>query len=187
MRGHGHGAEKSIPMPSRNVRTSRTVMERVAGTVSPSNGPRPSTRTLRPASSGSRSSTGSSSRSRHSSTRISAATALIGFVIDERRKIESRADRPPLAPGQRAGDADFDVTVARREPGETSGVSQLDVLGHGVVKATQPCLLESAHTPTYPTTDVLRRDRGRSGSVGALPAPRAARARPDGARVRSWR
>ena len=109
--------------------------------------------------------------------------------LRHRREAEDRVarDRPPLAPRQGAGDADFDVTVARGEPGETSGVSQIDMVGHGVVKATQPCLLESAHTPTYPKTDVIRRDRGRGGGLGALPAPQAARARPDGARVRGWR
>ena len=95
MTGHGHGAEKSMPRPSRNVRTSSTVMGRVAGTVSPSRPPRPSTSTRRLAISGSRSSIGSSSRSRHSSTRISAATAVIGLVIDAMRKSESGSTARP--------------------------------------------------------------------------------------------
>ena len=46
--------------------------------------------TRRPASSGSSRSTGSSSRSLHSSTRIIAAAAVIGLVMDEMRKIVSR-------------------------------------------------------------------------------------------------
>jgi len=46
--------------------------------------------TRRFASSGRNSSTASSNRSRHSSTRIIAATAVIGFVTDAKRKIVSR-------------------------------------------------------------------------------------------------
>ena len=81
---------KSAPSPRRKVRRSRTVIGRCAGTVSPSIGPLGSTMTRRLASSGSRSSTGSSARSRHSSMRISAPTATIGFVIDAMRKMVSR-------------------------------------------------------------------------------------------------
>ena len=62
------------------------VIERSAGTVS-SSGPPGSTSTRRSAISGRCSSTGSSSRNRHSSTRVIAATATTGFVIDEMRKI----------------------------------------------------------------------------------------------------
>ena len=89
-RGCGHGAEKSMPSPSRNVRTSRTVIGRWAGTVSPSIAPRPSTSTRRAASSGRRSSIGCSKRRRHSSTSSSAPTATIGFVMEAMRKMESR-------------------------------------------------------------------------------------------------
>src|SRR5438093_66458 len=60
---------KSMPKPQVKVSRSRTVMGRFAGTLS-SRGPSGRARTLRPASSGRSRSTGSSSRSRHSSTRI---------------------------------------------------------------------------------------------------------------------
>ena len=71
---------------------------RCAGTVS-SSGPSSRFSTLRSASSGSSRSTGSSSRSLHSSTRIIAAAAVIGLVIEEMRKIVSRriGSLPPSA------------------------------------------------------------------------------------------
>ena len=62
---------------------------RFAGTVS-SNGLSTVRRTLRFLSSGSQSSTGSSSLSLHSSTRIMPPTAVIGFVVEASRKIVSR-------------------------------------------------------------------------------------------------
>jgi hypothetical protein len=77
----------------RNVSRSRTVIGRCAGTVS-FRGPSSRRSTLRSASSGSRRSTGSSSRSVHSSTRIIVATAVIGLVIEEMRKIVLR----PIGP-----------------------------------------------------------------------------------------
>ena len=77
------------PYPDRNVSRSRRVIGRFEGTVS-SSGLSRVRRTLRSLSSGSHSSTGSSSLSLHSSTRIIAATAVIGFVIEASRKIVSR-------------------------------------------------------------------------------------------------
>jgi hypothetical protein len=65
------------------------VIRRLAGTVS-SSGLSIVRRTLRSFSSGSHSSTGSSSRILHSSTRIMAATAVIGFVMEASRKTVSR-------------------------------------------------------------------------------------------------
>ena len=79
------------PRRSRNgtCSRSRNVIDRSAGTVSSTAASRLRS-TRRFASSGSRSSTGSSSRSLPSSTRIIAATAVTGFVIDAMRKIVSR-------------------------------------------------------------------------------------------------
>jgi len=65
------------------------VIGRFAGTVSPS-GPSSRFGTVRWASSGSSRSTGSSSRSLHSSTRIIVAAAAIGLVSDAMRKMVSR-------------------------------------------------------------------------------------------------
>ena len=62
---------------------------RRAGSVSPSMGPRPSRSTCRSESSGSSVSTGSSSRSLHSSTRSMAPTATTGLVIEAMRKMLS--------------------------------------------------------------------------------------------------
>jgi hypothetical protein len=71
------------------VSRSRSVIRRFAGTVS-SSGLSIVRRALRSCSSGSHSSTGSSSLSLHSSTRIMAPTAVIGFVMEASRKIVSR-------------------------------------------------------------------------------------------------
>ncbi len=57
MIGFGHGAVKSMPIPSRNSSTSATVIGRSAGTVSVTE-PAGSTITRRFANSGSSSSTG---------------------------------------------------------------------------------------------------------------------------------
>jgi hypothetical protein len=66
------------------------VIGRFAGTVS-SSGLSIVRRTRRLASSGSHWSTGSSSLSLHSSTRIMAPTAVIGLVVDASRKIVFRS------------------------------------------------------------------------------------------------
>jgi hypothetical protein len=87
----GHVGERNAtsPYPERNVRRSRVVSGRFAGTVSLSS--LSSVRsTFLFASSGRNASTGSSSRSLHSSMRIIAATAVIGFVTEAKRKIVSR-------------------------------------------------------------------------------------------------
>ena len=65
-------------------------MDRFAGTVSSTAASRVRS-TGMPASSGSRSSTGSSNRRTHSSTRIIAATAVTGLVIEPIRQMVSRA------------------------------------------------------------------------------------------------
>src|SRR6266849_3424596 len=85
-------------MPRRKVSRSRSVIARFAGTVS-SSGLSMRLRTLRFASSGNSGSTGSSRRSFASSTRIMAAAAVIGFVIEAMRKIVSRriGSLPPKA------------------------------------------------------------------------------------------
>jgi hypothetical protein len=99
----GTSIGKTNPKPNVKVSRSRRVIGRLAGTVS-SSGPSNRLRTLRSASSGSSRSTGSSSRSLHSSTRIIAAAAVTGLVMEEMRKIESRCigcapsyDMPPIA------------------------------------------------------------------------------------------
>src|SRR6266511_382743 len=89
----GHGP-KYPPKPMRNVSRSRTVIGRLAGTVS-STGPSMRRTTRRSASSGRSRSTGSSRRTTHSSSRIIVATAVIGLVIDEMRKIVSRRTAAP--------------------------------------------------------------------------------------------
>jgi hypothetical protein len=76
------------------VSKSRSVTARLAGTVS-SIGASMARKTLRSASSGSHRSTGSSSRNLHSSTRIIAATAVTGLVIEVIRKMVSRAIGAP--------------------------------------------------------------------------------------------
>jgi hypothetical protein len=83
------GGTITAPKPMRNVKRSRTVISRFAATVS-SSGPSIRRSTRRSASSGMSRRTGSSSASLASSTKIKAATAVTGFVIDEMRKIVSR-------------------------------------------------------------------------------------------------
>ena len=87
--GYLAGQTITAPRPKVKVSRSRTVIGRFAGTVS-STGPSRLFSTWRSASSGRKSSTGSSSRSLHSSTRISVAAAVIGLVIEAMRKIVSR-------------------------------------------------------------------------------------------------
>lgn len=87
--GHIGARNATSPYPERNVSRSRTVIGRFAGTES-SSSLSIVRRTFRFASSGRNSSTGSSSRSLQSSTRAIAATAVIGFVTEARRKIVSR-------------------------------------------------------------------------------------------------
>jgi len=77
------------PSPNVKVSRSRGVIDRIAGTNS-SIGPSMLFSTRRLASSGSNSSTGSSSLSLHCSTRIMAAAAVTGLVIEAMRKIVSR-------------------------------------------------------------------------------------------------
>src|SRR6266446_4585828 len=84
----------TMPKPMRNVSKSRKVIDRFAGSVS-SIGPSSRFNTRRSASSGKSRSTGSSSRSLHSSTRIIAAAAVIGLVIEAMRKIVSRSTGSP--------------------------------------------------------------------------------------------
>ena len=95
----------------RKVSRSRTVIGRFAGTVS-SSGPSSRLSTRRLASSGSSRSTGSSSRSLHSSTRIIAATAVIGLVIEVMRKSVSRRDRVAAAGHLRADHLDMHFAAA---------------------------------------------------------------------------
>jgi hypothetical protein len=83
------GGAMTMPKPMRKVRRSRSVVDRFAGSVS-SSGPSSLFNTWRSANSGNSRSTGSSSRNLHSSTRIIAAAAVIGFVIEAMRKIVSR-------------------------------------------------------------------------------------------------
>ena len=70
-----------IPKPQVNVSRSRTVIERSAGTVSPS-GPSGWRSTRRSASSGNSRSTGSSRSSKPSSAIESTTAAVMGLVID---------------------------------------------------------------------------------------------------------
>ena len=87
--GQAGEMKPTSPYPDRKVSRSRRVMGRFAGTVS-SSGLSIVRRTLRSFSSGSHSSTGSSSLTLHSSTRIMAPTAVIGFVVEASRKMVSR-------------------------------------------------------------------------------------------------
>ncbi len=87
--GSAPGGPISMPKPIRKVSRSRRVIGRLAGTTS-SMGPSIAFSTLRSANSGSSRSTGSSSRSLPSSTRIIAATAVIGLDIEAMRKMVSR-------------------------------------------------------------------------------------------------
>ena len=85
------------PYPAREVSRSKTVIGRAAGTTS-STGLAGVRTTLGSASSGSQRATGSSSAIRPSSTSIMTAAAVIGLVIDAKRKIASRAiGAPPTA------------------------------------------------------------------------------------------
>ncbi len=83
------GGAMTMPMPIVKVRRSRTRMGRSAGTTHP-RGASSCSRTVRPASSGRRRSTGSSRRKRPSSTQLSATTAVMGLVMEEMRKSASR-------------------------------------------------------------------------------------------------
>ncbi len=96
--GYWSGGPQIMPRPMRKLSRSRALIGRLAGTVS-SSGPSMRFNTLRLASSGSRWSTGSSSRSLHSSSRIIVATAVIGLVIEVMRKMVSRriGSLPPTA------------------------------------------------------------------------------------------
>ncbi len=85
----GPGGAMTMPNPRRKVSRSRRLIGRLAGTVS-SSGPLMSFNTWRFASSGRSRSTGSSSRSLPSSTRIMAAAAVIGSDMEAMRKMESR-------------------------------------------------------------------------------------------------
>ena len=95
----------------------RWMIERFAGTTS-SRALSGARRTFRLASSGSHSSTGSSSRNRRSSRRIIAATAVIGLVVDARRKIVSR--RMGAAPPK----ASVPIVSARTSPSETTSATR---------------------------------------------------------------
>ncbi len=95
----GHGLlppniSGTIPNPNVNVSRSRVVIERSAGTVS-SSGPSIRFNTRRPASSGSRRSTGSSSPTSPSSITASVAAAVIGLVVEAIRNSESRCTGAP--------------------------------------------------------------------------------------------
>src|SRR3954454_5547130 len=82
--GYVFGIAITRPKPIRYVSRSRTVIARRAGTVS-SRSEEMDRSTRRFASSGSHGSIESSSRTLHSSTRIIAATAVMGFVIEAMR------------------------------------------------------------------------------------------------------
>src|SRR5436190_2995368 len=84
----------SIPKPNVNVSRSRTVMARLAGTVS-SSGPSICRSTRGFASSGSKRSTGSSSASSPSRASASVAAPVIGLVVDAILNSESRCTAGP--------------------------------------------------------------------------------------------
>ena len=140
---------------------------RFAGTVS-SSGLSIVRRTWRSFSSGSHSSTGSSSRSLHSSTRIMAPTAVIGLVMEASRKIVSRrigtllskamvpiastCSRPrwwtsATSPGSRLVDVASQGGVHSRQPrlGEAAAVDQRDV-----ASASFPDLDDRRSSPVLP-------------------------------------
>jgi hypothetical protein len=108
--GYSPGRAKTIPVPMVNVKRSSTVIGRLAGTVL-SNGASILVSILRPASSGSNLSTGSSMRTLPSSTRIMVAAAVTGLVIEEIRKIPSRVIEGP--PYERAPMTSTCVSAAR--------------------------------------------------------------------------
>jgi hypothetical protein len=103
------------PAPSPRHHQSRTVTDRSAGTVRV-NGPSGRASTCRRASSGTRSSIGSSRPSRPSSTSSSAATAVTGLVIDE---IERSSPDSPAPRTRDRGDPRSARAPARPEPPPT--------------------------------------------------------------------
>ena len=128
---------------------------RLAGTVS-SSGLSIVRRTLRSFSSGSHSSTGSSSLTRHSSTRIMAPTAVIGLVVEASRKIVSRRTGTLLSKAMVpivSSVLSPALVDERDEPGDLAAV---DVASQGGVHSRQPRAGEAAAL-----------DRGRS--PGCLP------------------
>ena len=127
----------TMPKPMRKVSRSRTVIGRCAGTVS-SSGPSRRFRTWRSASSGSSRSTGSSSRSLHSSTRIMVAAAVIGLVIEEMRKIVSRRIGSRAADRLSADRVDVHLAPPADQRDEAGHLAALDVAGHDVVHAAEP-------------------------------------------------
>ena len=86
-----------MPIPNRNSNTSRTVIDRRAGTVSVTD-PAGSTITRRSASSGSRSSTESSNARVPSSTSVIASAATIGLVVEDNRNTVCTSMSPPPGP-----------------------------------------------------------------------------------------
>src|SRR2546421_8543715 len=121
----------------RKVSRSRTVIGRFAGTVS-SSGPSSRFNTLRSASSGSQRSTGSSSRSLHSSTRIIVATAMIGLVIEEMRKMVSRRMGGASADRLRPDHINMHLAPPADQRDETRHFAALDIAGHDLVHAAEP-------------------------------------------------
>ena len=112
---------------------------RCAGTVSSSGAVERASAPGGSASSGSSRSTGSSSRSLHSSTRIIAATAVIGLVIEAMRKIVSRRIGVAGLDGQRADRLDVHLAAPADQRDEAGHLAALDVAGHHVVHAAEPC------------------------------------------------
>ena len=81
--------------------------------------------------------------SAHSSTRIMAAAAVIGLVIDEMRKIVSRRIGCCRARGHRADRVDVALAPARDERHEAGHLAPFDVAGHHVVQPLEPLRLDS--------------------------------------------
>jgi hypothetical protein len=156
--GLGRGGTMSMPKPMRKVKRSRSVIARFAGSVS-SSGPSSRFNTWRSASSGNSPSTGSSSRSLHSSTRIIAAAAVTGFVIEAMRKDCISLSR--IAAAQRLHTERFDrfdmrLAAPADQRDEAGHLATFDITGHHVVQAGEARVGQTRRThPPSNTTGWL--------------------------------
>jgi hypothetical protein len=102
--------------------------------------------TRRLASSGSHGSIESSSHNLHSYTRIMAATAVIGLVIEAMRKIVSRFMGAGLPNDNCAERLHMNVVMTADERDEPRHVFTLDVSGQNLVHSVDPRLRKTCHS-----------------------------------------
>jgi hypothetical protein len=103
-----------------------------------------------------------------------------GHRLAHRGDAEDRVPlhRGRLAAGQRAGDADLDVLVTGRQPGDAADGAVLDVPGHDLAQPGDPARVESTHASFDPTSG---RNSSRSpDDLGGIRRNRWNESRPEG-------